>query len=488
MSWGELGFAATLLLAVGNLPCTKAWRTSGVLPLQTDFVQYVGKFCFDSSKTNEAGLFKFTIEGLVQEGQLPPGAPPPEVKPAAPCWGPCDPTGGLYLVVYDDEKPHWRTARKEWQTLTCKERLQDASWARRISPLPPNGVLNRTVYVSEKIRPRFWYFSFVACDVAAIQKPIQYHIHAENILMDWQHEFGVDQEGDFTLQVFFTTIFIGFACVLRGSTAVPGRSESFRARPLLRLLLFSVLFSAAGCIFLTFHYGFYIMDGYGMPWMEVVGMLLACVSKACLNVLQILTAKGWVLFYSPNEIAWRRFTVCIIGSMIILSAACEIHGQYSHDWRTTLYLYESGPGILILLLNVVLFIEASRSMWHTYSNEASQEVREFYRTIAGAIGVYYLTLPLICLLAGAFSPWVRRKYVMRAEILARFLAMALLTYCLRPSRLDIIINSRLEDGLDSDMCDSADEMEECLDYADREVNRPLTEGMERSSVLEADTE
>lgn len=476
--WRDVG-AAALVLAIGNWPCARAWRTWGTLPTGNEWAQYVGKFCFDYSKTTQAGIFSFSIEGQVEEGPPPPADKP---QPGAPCWGPCNPDGGLYLIVYDDEKAHWREAHKRWETLTCKERLADATWARRISPLPTNGILNRSVFVSEKIRPRFWYFTFASCGVQAFLRPVQYKIHTENILMDGQREFGVDEEGCFGLQLFFAAVFMIFACFLRVSTALPGRGESFRARPLLRLLAIAVLLSALGCIILSVHYGFYMMDGIGLPPLEVLGVLLAALSKGALSVLQLLTAKGWVLFYSPNEIAWRRFTVCTLGGIVVASAMCEIHGEYFHDWRTTLFLYESAPGMVILLLNLVLFVEATRSMYSTYWNEVSPEVREFYRTVSAAISLYYLTLPIIVILAGVFSPWVRQKYVARTEIISRCGAMLLLAYCLRPSRLDIIIGSRLEEGLDSDMEDrgnySDEEMEECGNYSDEDqVNRPLKDGM-----------
>merc|ERR1719326_2381760 len=151
--------------------------------------------------------------------------------------------------------------------------------------------------------------------------------------MEFQKEFGVDEEGNLTLQFTFAVIFTAFTFALRFTTTVPGRGESYRARPLLRLLVFSTVLSAAGCILMTVHCFLYALDGTGLPPVEVVGVVLASMSKAMLSVLQLLTAKGWVLFYSPHEIAWRRFTVCTLGSIIIASAACEIHGQYSHDWR-----------------------------------------------------------------------------------------------------------------------------------------------------------
>lgn len=338
----EVSVAAAFALVAGNWQCARAWRTWGTLPQDRHFVEYVGKFCFDYSKVDEAGLFRFTVEGLVQEA---PVEPPPTVQPASPCWGPCDPSGGLYLVVYDDEKAHWRSVHKEWATLTCKERLQDASWATRLSPLPVGGALNRTVFVSEKIRPRFWYFSFVSCGVQEFLKPVEYHIHTENILLGSQHEFGVDHEGMLALHILFTITFVVFSVALRVTTAVPGRTESFRARPLLRLLVLSGVSSAVGSALLSAHYFTFMNDGVGLPLVEVGAVIMASISKGFLSMLQLLMAKGWVLFFSAGEIAWRRFTVCTIGAIIIASAACEVHGKYSHDWRTTLYLYESWPGL-----------------------------------------------------------------------------------------------------------------------------------------------
>merc|ERR1719282_1540212 len=137
--------------------------------------------------------------------------------------------------------------------------------------------------------------------------------------------------------------------------------------------------------------------------------------------------------------------IFLLGTIVLISMACEIHAEYSHDWSTTIYLYESYPGLAILLLNVVLFTEAWRSMRETYRHETSEEVRVFYVIISAASLLYFLTLPVMCMLAAALKPWARAKYVDRAEVLSRFAATALLSFCLRPSRLDAMVNARLEE-------------------------------------------
>merc|ERR1711920_334014 len=92
--------------------------------------------------------------------------------------------------------------------------------------------------------------------------------------------------------------------------------------------------------------------------------------------------------------------------------------------------------------------EAMRSMYETYQSESSEEVRTFYLNVSGASLVYFVSLPVLCMLSSLFEPWVRLKYVSRVEVLSRLVTTLLLAYCLRPSRIDTMIHSRLEEGFE----------------------------------------
>merc|ERR1719245_2936607 len=157
--------------------------------------------------------------------------------------------------------------------------------------------------------------------------------------------------------------------------------------------------------------------------------------------------------------------MCIVCGVVTTSIACEIHADYFSDSSTALYLYESWPGMVIRLLNVVLFAEAWRSMRETYRHETSEEVRIFYIVVSASTLLYFLTLPLICILAAAFDPWVRAKYVNRAEVASRFTATVLLSFCLRPTRLDAMVNARLEEGLETvgELRDDIEDMPRSMD-------------------------
>ncbi|CAE8610916.1 unnamed protein product [Polarella glacialis] len=457
--------AALRLLLVSVLlqaRCCGSWRTWGVLPSgSSTFAEYAGKFCFDFKpvpnfqEKPKVGTIEVSVDGFY-EPQRSSGAPQSDASEGPPCWGPCDSQGHLYLVVFDDEQARWQVARNEWGHMGCEEMLHRATFAIYIDLTM--GPFNTTVEVHESIRPRFWYFTFAACGIDVV-KPVAFQIHTKNTLQGFQSEFGIDERGGLVLQNLGALAFIGLVAALRHVAKRATGAEALRSRPLLRILLISATCSAAAASCLSLHLAVFAADGYGLAWIQVLGTAALVAAKATLSVLQLLTAKGWALFYSPEELVQRRVMVVTVSGIIIISIACEIHAAYSRDWSTAIYLYESWPGTIILLLNVVLFMEAWRSMRETYRLETSYEVRIFYVSISAASLLYFLTLPITCALASKFNPWVREKYVDRTEVISRFVATAVLGLLLRPSRLDAMVNARMEEGLEC-LGEPAEDVEE----------------------------
>jgi len=285
--------------------------------------------------------------------------------------------------------------RENWGSLTCQSMLNRAC-SNCVFPLDSGGSqidIDRTASIEEVTRPRFWYFTFVACGVS-VTRPIVYEIHAENIWQGMTSEFSVDERGSLGLQLCAAFAFLAVVCWLRDTARRATGAEALRSRPLMRTLLLSSLCSAAGASCLALHFAFYSANGVGVVPLEVVSQVSVCCAKALLTLLQLLTAKGWALFYEPGELGRRRLLSCMLAGVVVISFTCEIHADYFRDWSTTLYLYESGPGVIILLLNCALYLEAWRSMRDTYRHETSPEVRAFYVMITMASFLYFLTLPL----------------------------------------------------------------------------------------------
>merc|ERR1712037_347585 len=188
------------------------------------------------------------------------------------------------------------------------------------------------------------------------------------------------------------------------------------------------------------------------------------------------------LAYAEEEQYSRAWIFAAIAGVFLLSVGCEIHGEFFRDESASLYLYESWPGLLILALNFCLLAAAWLSTWDTYWKESSREVRAFYCLASAANGVYFASLPVMCLLASLLAPYVRSKYVERAELAARLAASALLLLCLWPSYLDAMVSARPSKGPEPlDFEESAEEEGQTLDYSDEEGHS--TKNLEKGAPL-----
>jgi len=451
--------ALLLACAVG----TAAWRSEDTLPTTSSFVEYAGKFCFDytphvgsaddqTEVTDYAGGLDIHVWGEVESLKDDEGAE--------------DPDHELYFMVFDDESKHWGRVRGHLEDASCAEHLAAASHTVRLSPglASPPFELRHKLQISEHIRPRFWHFAFVNCG-QGVARPLSYSLHARNLNQGLQAEFGMNEHGSMSASVCFGLLF----CALFGAAWVSRRGDS-RSRPLLRLLEGSVLCSAAGCCCFAISHAAFAQDGRELVLLRVLGTLCACAAKAVLVLLQFMVAKGLALVYGGEEQRARAGITAALATIFLLSAGCEIYGEFFHDQSASLYLYESWPGILILGINVCLLGAAWLSTWDSYCKEPSGEVRTFYRLASVANGVYFASLPTVCLLASLLAPWVRSKYVERVELAARLAASALFLLCLWPSRLDALVSARPSKGpAPLDFEESADEEEgQALGDSERE--------------------
>lgn len=423
-----------LLLLASSFGCCAGMVTSGLLPQSTRFDYYAGKFCFGASKTESAGSFTVDVSGVISANS----------------------SGRFYLFVYDDEKDHWddkvlpnelhwQYIRSNWDTLSCEERKR---WATSVIDLTQlDGGHSFSTKIVESIRPRFWYFAFSNCG-ADIVESVNYTIHAVNLEDGFRSEFSIDKNGAVWLHtgaaLIFSALLLALVMAVRKSSPMSGglslRTASYK--PLTCFLMVSVLLSSTGDFCLAVHYRSFGFDGVGDPMLEVFGTLLVSLAKAAVSLVLLTVAKGWNIVDQSSG----KLLLCALVMIVVVTVAAELYGEFVHDASTTLYLYEGPPGKLIVVLNALLGLEAFRSLAMTYESERSSEMQAFYMSVALASFLHFLKLPVCCILSTLFAPWVRAKYVARIEVATRFMSAALLTYCLWPSHLDIMIRSRLEEA------------------------------------------
>merc|ERR1712137_828409 len=185
-------------------------------------------------------------------------------------------------------------------------------------------------------------------------------------------------------------------------------------------------------------------NGHGFILAGAVGILCSCLAKALLIVLQFLIARGWALFFASEERSQLLVIVSALFCFAGMTMACELYGWYVQDSTSDLYLYESWPGIASLIINLSLLAAAWLFTLKSVSRETSQVVRMFYLRVSASAGIYFATLPVVCLLACLWVPWVRQKYTERVELCARLVSTALLLLQLWPSNLDTIVSFRMK--------------------------------------------
>jgi len=443
---------AVSLLPFFLFPHVQGMISEGYLPTGKDmtWAWYAGKFCFDYKRAMQtvSGEVEFQVDGVVNEGSHPLMRSPSDEPP---CWGTCQTPGNWYWMVFDDEQEHWKTIRNRWDYASCEEMFKYASSVEKLDLQPPVGgpvgkpQWSKTFQIGEHIRPRFWYFTVVACNVTSVD-PVHFRIHAKNVQSAMQQEFGVDQHNMLLLQFFAAISFTALAIVAhKGVRNKVGSSDVYRTRPMLRLLVLSLACTVLQSAGYTLHYLVYSFNGVGLPGLEVFSTFSGAISKSILSAIFFLIASGWALLTAPQKEAQRRWFFGGLAVIVLVSVACEIQGLYFHDTSTTLYLYESGSGTLVLFLNCMLFVGSLAAMYETFLREEVEELRQFYMFVTVAYSVFYLMLPVTVLVAYLLAPWVRFKIVARIEVASRLFTFIALLFCFWPSRLDMLLRTRLEE-------------------------------------------
>jgi len=349
---------------------------------------------------------------------------------------------------FSDRTAAWQIARGEWNDLTAAELLERAAAVRAVTPAR-DGKFAANVIVLGDGRPVFVYFTFVfwSAHVGTDSVPISYTIHAENKLAGFEREFSVDERGAVLLQlVGFVGFGTAFAGLIIGARVTDGQG-ALRSRPLLQLLIASCGCSALGCGCRLLDELVYARAGQGLGAVQVAGELLAVMARVTLSTLQLYVASGKALLQSATEVTRRRRVQLLVAGIVVVSMGCEVYVRYfgDLDWSTTLYFYASWPGFLILTLNTCLFAEVCLATWRLYKQpETSVAIKRFYVATFVAAVLYFTALPATCILAHMLYPWQRKKLVMRTEVATRLLTTIILCFCLRPSKLDRMINARLE--------------------------------------------
>ncbi|KAG2763285.1 hypothetical protein JG687_00000076 [Phytophthora cactorum] len=384
--------------------------------------QFIGKFCFSWTPTLDdvAGRIAGDIETDVE---------------------------GLQVAIYDDEAIFWNYVMTDSScNCYCK-----------VSPQHTKGVFNVTatnshhvtpftfsVDIREHLRPRFWYVALARCVPGGDQyKPAFAEITETNFrkyyFSSWFNihmtqgdgsELPVQQQGLPTIYAVMAAVAGAAAAVQIVAVRRMRQSESFH--PIMRILTLVVLFFFLCNALLFIHFTMYEFNGLGVPFFKYAAKITEVFVRVGTLLLAMVIAKGWTI--NSVGLDGQIKLSCVILAILVLYLSMAMWYLVWLDPASTLYIYDSWPGLGICVLQMCVLGWFINTILETRSYEQASTKRHFFLRMCCLFSVYFVALPIIVLVASFLSPWVREKTVAAMTTSVHCFIYLSLIYTLWPTR------------------------------------------------------
>jgi hypothetical protein len=406
-AWRALALALLAARALGLV-------ASGVASSPDGFA-FLAKFCFDASPASDAAPVG-TIDVSVSVDRTR--------------------STDLMVLFYDDEPQSWPSLLAQ-PPLSCEERVRHAkNWQPEGLPIAyrPSFLGNHTWHmptlpVVEHVRPRFWYVVLANCRVI---EEVPFEVRFLGRGTPWNAQFSVDEKG-------LNSVFVGFLffCLLLWLMQVYAvrvtKLDYGYVHPLLHLNLLvlsahlaAVALSAAAAITMAMN-----GDEHTSRVLAAAGFASGAVSKVFFTALLLLLSGGWTI--SSDKIRNRGRVIVGVTALLLAHAGLLLWDFVARDRASTLYVYESLPGYLLVALDLVAGVAFHVSMFATHRAEPTASKRSYYATLWVAFGLWFLTVPFLVLLAMLLDPWVRMRWVTSVGLAVSTAAFTAMTCILWPA-------------------------------------------------------
>jgi len=359
---------------------------------------FVGKFCFATVSSEGVGNLTWTA------------------------WSADD--SHLVLLFYDDVPDSWPAVYANKDNLDCFTKASMAQGNRSI-------ITNELDYqeFADYIRPHFWYVVISNCGGTS-QMEFEYEMEFTNGGGSWDVQFSYDEQSVPQMYLFFWLLFtIGLTIHLRGVWIL---RQQAAFHPIIRLLTSSIVLETVSELCLFIHYAVYKTNGIGAPGLEGLGEILNMISQLVFMFLLLLLAKGWAI--TKTEVSDKKFLIVMVSAFLLAYITMFIWENVGQDPASTLYVYESAPGIIILVLRALTLLWFLFELRRTHLEEDNPEKRRFYIIFGISYTLWFLALPFIVLLAVLFAPWYRFKVVTGLFLCVNSIGFFGLAFLFWPSR------------------------------------------------------
>mgnify|MGYP006094065361 CR=1 FL=1 len=380
---------------------------------------YVSKFCFMPKSGKPTGVFKYNVT-------FPSNT-------------------SLAWQVYYDGSESWDKVRKGDVSINCYDKVNLAQTKDNSFPLSTHPLVkvvktdqallgnDGTRQVSSELefssnRPRWFYFALSNC-ASAVDKDGRVAAHYPSakefsIVADVsltmlngdgpERHFSADDFGKLTLYQLFFTLYVLLSLYFMYATKKLLQRQMFHHT--VKLLCGAIYMEAISLFWGLLYQNHYAVEGYKLPFLEMLGRLFHAGADILLVLFLLLIAKGWSVVRKKISATGRvkiavfgtAYTFCYYGALVW-------HFSVQGDPSKVTYFYDSPWGGFIQMfrcIGIAWFTYACRTTWVNYTTK-----RNFYRVFYVTGLVWMASLPLQVLFANnILELWYRSVFVTAMEL------------------------------------------------------------------------
>eukprot|EP00164_Ancoracysta_twista_P001448 GFYU01001888.1.p1 GENE.GFYU01001888.1~~GFYU01001888.1.p1 ORF type:complete len:434 (-),score=118.82 GFYU01001888.1:274-1575(-) len=349
---------------------------------------------------------------------------------------------GVYLLIADDEV--WKNMRAaSWprdDVASCQDLV---NWFDESQLRSPSAAVKQTTgYVLWKVdgkshhqgfddnrRPHYWYWALLNCNTTTMS--IKYEASYLNPGGFWTREISYDYQGYPEMYVVFSILFLIFAVIHIKGTLSLGRTSPLH--PIIKLLTTAVALQFASLMFIMIHWLVYAGNGKGAPALDAIGFFIDAAANLIFLYLLLGLAMGWgISMISVFE--HKKQIMGVLVAYFILYFLVFIWEYVARDPASTYYMYESGPGIVLIVARLLTLGWFLWLIYNTYAHESLPEKRRFYKHFSIVYSLWFLGLPFVVLMAAVLDPWVRAKTVTAIYLLITTIGFCYVGFWFWPTR------------------------------------------------------
>jgi len=259
----------------------------------------------------------------------------------------------------------------------------------------------------------------------------KYDLEFVNFGYNWDQQFSFDEQGLVWMYLVFWVLFFLISLFNLRSIWVLVREKAFH--PIVRLEMLTLWLETVSLLFNFIHYATYASNGIGINGLKQLGDMLDMGAQIVFMLLLLLIAKGWAI--SRTQIAGPKLLIAFLSLLLIGHITLLTWENVGRDRASTLFVYESVPGFLLLVLRLFIFGWFLWELIHTFKEETDESKRKFYLIFGIFYSGWFLLFGVVIITAIALPGWDRAKIVIGIYLCMNALGFWGLSIILLPSKL-----------------------------------------------------